>query len=173
MIRYVIETDDLGLATALHAHMAQLQGTPALVGIGPAEIPQPVPQPAPAPLPLPVPAAAPLPAPVPAPAPAPVPAAPLPAPVTAPAPLPAPVTAPAPVAAAPVGVDPALMVAPPGWTIDIIKTAGNAYVQKHGMGGAAAFAKACLQYCPPGTTKPGVGKVLPAYWPNLYQDLTA
>lgn len=164
MIRYVIETDDLGLATALHAHMAQLQGTPALVA--PPAAPQPVPQPAPAPLPLPVPAAAPLPAPAPAPAP-------LPAPVTAPAPLPAPVTAPAPVAAAPVGVDPALMVAPPGWTIDIIKTAGNAYVQKHGTGGAAAFAKACLQYCPPGTTKPGVGKVLPAYWPNLYQDLTA
>lgn len=165
---YHFETVDHGLAAKLHAVVQDYHaGKPAAAAAAPPAKPNgvsaaPTPPAAPAAPTPPVAAAPPMP-----------PAAPA---ATPPAPPAPPAAAPpaAPTAAAPpAGVDPALMQAPEGWTIDHIKSAGAAFTAKHGSGGAAKMAELCAKYAPPGTAKPGVSKVLPAYWPNLYQDLTA
>lgn len=153
MTLHTFQTDNLGLAAKLFAVIqSHHKGDEA------------------PPAPLPTAAAAPPPPPPPAPPTAAAPPPPPPPAAAAPPPPPPPPAAPA---AAPANIDPALMVPPAGWLIDHIKSAAQAFTAKHGTGGAAKLAEACARYCPPGTAKPSITKVLPAYWADLHRDLSA
>lgn len=66
-----------------------------------------------------------------------------------------------------------MMVAPAGWTVDHVRGAAKAFVDKNGSEGSTKLGALAMKYCPPGTAKPGVSKVMPAYWPNFYAELTA
>lgn len=65
------------------------------------------------------------------------------------------------------------MVAPAGWTIEHINAAASAFTAKHGPDGNKKVVELAKKYVPEGTLKASISKVYPAYWPNLYQELTA
>jgi hypothetical protein len=66
-----------------------------------------------------------------------------------------------------------LTIAPTGWTMDHMRDAAKAFTSNPNKGGAAALADIVAKYCPPGTAKPSIKLAYPAWWPQLYNDLTA
>ena len=91
------------------------------------------------------------------------------APVAAPvAPVAAPVAAPA-----HIDIPAEYLAVPEGWTIEHLLHAAAAYTSNPGKGGPAGLIEIIKPYCNPNTGKINMESVMPAYWPALYQLLTA
>ncbi len=66
-----------------------------------------------------------------------------------------------------------LSVAPPGWTLDHMKSAAATFTGNPTKGGISKFGDMLRPYCPPGEPRPTLKKVYPAHWPALHALLTA